>query len=264
MASLTYTLKYKKNTGALFSPSELQDLYFYGVSIRSKDGSLIPQYIWETQIRMAQEELERYLAIKFQRQLITETLSYYRDDYLNNLPILNTSYPVYEVITLVGMLSGVEQIIYPIEWSNCYQGSDGIAPRRISIVPTGSGTSAQTSVALMGVTAQIGIRSLNIVPNYWTVQYITGFDVLHIPYDLLDIVGKWAAIKMFHIAGDLILGAGIASLSLGIDGLSQSISSTSSATNAGYGARIIGYLKDIDNSLKRLRMVYKGINFAVL
>ena len=69
---------------------------------------------------------------------------------------------------------------------------------------------------------------------------------------------------MFNIAGDLILGAGIARQSLSIDGLAQQIDSTSSATNSGYGARIINYNKEIKETLERLQGTYKRINFTVV
>ena len=82
MSSVVLVSKYKKNTDSVLSVKELQDLYLYGVNIQSKDGSNIPTYVWETKIKSAQEELERLLAIRFKRQLITETLTYFRDDYL--------------------------------------------------------------------------------------------------------------------------------------------------------------------------------------
>ena len=265
MSSLNYTVKYKKNTGLVMSPTELRDLYFYGVQIRSKDGSEIPTYVWETQIKSAQDEIEGYLGIRFRRQLITETLTFFRDDYINNLPILNTSLPVVKPVTLVGMLNQQQQVRYPIEWLNSYQSSEdcGFA-RQIHLVPSGSVMSADTNVILVGVMNMYGLRSLPQIPNYWTVQYLTGYCPTKLPYELLDLVGKFAAIKMFHIAGDLILGAGIASQSVSIDGLSQSISSTSSATNAGYGARILGYIKDCKETLARIKGRYRGIYFTVL
>ena len=101
MATLNLVSKYKKNTGLVLSPSELRDLYLYGINLKSKDGSEIPSYVWETKIRSAQSEIEKFLAIKLTRQLITETCSYYRDDYLNNLPIINTGYPVVTPVTLL-------------------------------------------------------------------------------------------------------------------------------------------------------------------
>jgi len=78
------------------------------------------------------------------------------------------------------------------------------------------------------------------------------------------VIGKLAAINIFHQLGDIILGAGIASQSLGIDGLSQSISTTSSATNAGYGARITGYLADLKQARVDLKNKYDGNALTVL
>jgi hypothetical protein len=72
-----------------------------------------------------------------------------------------------------------------------------------------------------------------------------------------------ASMGALNIAGDLIAGAGIATKSLSMDGLSQSISTTASATNAGYGARILQYNKEIDERMKNLRNYYLGIQMVV-
>ena len=72
-----------------------------------------------------------------------------------------------------------------------------------------------------------------------------------------------ASLGPLNIAGDLLGGAGVASQSLSIDGLSQSIATTSSATNAGYGARIINYERQIKDNVKSLRDFYKGIPLRV-
>ena len=118
---------------------------------------------------------------------------------------------------------------------------------------------------LTGILTQIGIQRFENIPDYWNYQYITGFDFEHMPWDLLGVVGKLATFGPLNIAGDLILGsAGIASQSLSIDGLSQSISTTASATNAGYGARLINYQKEIEETVKRVGATYKGYQFVVL
>ena len=77
---------------------------------------------------------------------------------------------------------------------------------------------------------------------------------------LIKAVGLLTAITPLDIAGDLIAGAGIASFSVGVDGLSQSIGTTSSATNAGYGARIISYQKQLKELMHILKAKYKSIN----
>ena len=104
-----------------------------------------------------------------------------------------------------------------------------------------------------------------MIPDYWRIQYITGWDIDQMPMDLINVVGMVASFGPLGIAGDLILGsAGIASQSLSIDGLSQSISTTASATNAGYGARLIQYEKQIKETTGRLKLVYDQPKFMVM
>ena len=262
--NLILTSKYKKNGALIMSPQELRDSYLYGISIKSQDGSEISEATWERKILGAQQELEKFLSIKIQRQLITETLTYHRDDYLNNLPILNTSYLVYKPVTLSGRINDLEQIVYPKEWLSSYTSSDEMMNRRISLIPSGSSTGAATNVLLIGVMAQLGIRSLNLVPNYWTVQYLTGWTPDRIPLDIIDVIGKLAAIQMLHIGGDLVLPPGLSGTSLGIDGLSQSFSTAISQQGGAFSGRIKSYLTDIEVTLQRLERNYKGINFVAL
>ena len=247
------------------TPEELLALYFYGISIKSQDGSTISNDSIAMQIKSSQEEVEKLLDVRLTRKFIEQSTSYYRDDYWNKFPILRMKLPVVKALSLTGFLNGIEQIRYPEHWLNTKKDSEGFYSRTINVIPTGSiNAQSSGSVLLTGITAYYGMTAFNDIPNYFDVQYVSGFSVDQLPNDIVELVGKYAAIKLFHIAGDLILGAGIASISLGLDGLSQSISTTSSATNAGYGARITGYLKDIDAYKKNLRSVYKGITFTAL
>ena len=267
MPQITLISKYKKNTGLVISASEVQELYFYGVTIQSQDGSELSQDSIEFYIRSAQYEIENWLKISFKCKLVDDNGSYYRDDYMQGLPIIKTRYPVNTPLSLTGFYKKVEQINYPASWLSSHYNSDGYFMKRISIVPT-SGSSVGTSqdVILTGITTSYygSLGRYNTLPDYWHYQYVTGFNSKNFPYDLIQVVGQLASIPLFAIAGDLILGAGIASQSLGIDGLSQSISTTSSATNAGYGSRIVEYRKSIDQSLKRIKNIYKGLSFTVL
>lgn len=267
MPQITLTAKYKKNTGLVISSSELTDLYFYGVTIQSKDGSELADETIEFYIRTAQYEIENWLKIKFKCELVDDNGSYYRDDYRNGLPIIKTRYPVNEPLSLTGFYKKIEQINYPKSWLSAHSNSDGYYMKRMSIVPT-SGDVVGTSqdVILTGITTSYygTLGRYNTLPDYWHYQYVTGFSYKNFPYDIIQVVGQLSAIPLLAIAGDLILGAGIASQSLSIDGLSQSISTTSSATNSGYGSRIVEYRKSVDQSLKRIKNIYKGLSFTVL
>jgi hypothetical protein len=82
------------------------------------------------------------------------------------------------------------------------------------------------------------------------------FDVLtqYMMPDLFYQMISWqAAIPILDTAGDLILGAGIASQSASVDSLNTSVASTSSPTNSGYGARIKSYQKQYSEALKRIK-----------
>ena|ERR1035437_7757835 len=263
MPQLEVVAKYKKNTGAVLSPAELRDLYLYGINLKSRDGSDIPVSTWEMKIKSAQQEIEKFLAIKLVRQLFTETLTYFQDDYLFSLPILNTSFPVYKPITVLGKINDIEQIKYPQSWLSSYQSSDEWPTRHISLIPTGSATGA-TSTILMGVMAQLGLRSLSLVPQYWNVQYLTGWTPDKLPMDLVDMVGKLASIQILGIFGDLVLPPGLSGSSLSIDGLSQSLNTPISAQGGAFSGRIKQYTLDIKDTLQRLRLSYTGINFVAL
>jgi hypothetical protein len=264
MPSLTLTAVYEKNKGLIFSPEELFNIYFYGINIQSKDCTELSDETIKFYLRTAQGEIEKSLGIRLFTELISENYDYFRDDYENNFPFIRTSLPVRDTKTLIGRLNGVEQIRYPEQWLAEKFYRSGLPYRQFGVVPNGSVINADADVILTGVSSYYGLRSYPQIPNYWFVQFITGFEPGKVPEELMNIIGMWAAIPILAIAGDLILGAGIASQSLSIDGLSQSISSTSSATNAGYGARIVEYRKTVKESLSRWKRAYSGVRFASL
>lgn len=267
MGQLTLTIKYRKNEGTVVSVAEMWMNYLYGITIQGGDGTSFSDENMRFYILSAQKEIEDFFNLKFVKQLVDiETASYYKDDYWQQFPIVQTHYPVRTPLSLIGMLNKAEQIIFPQNWLTCERDYDGVGKRRMSVVPTGASSArANSDVVLTGLTTQLGFQRFDNIPDYWSVQYITGFDLDKIPFDLINLVGKVASFGPLGIAGDLILGsAGIASMSLGIDGLSQSISTTSSATNAGYGARILQYQKEIEESVKRLKLVYDQIKFMVM
>jgi len=106
-------------------------------------------------------------------------------------------------------------------------------------------------------------RNNRFVPDVFRVDYTAGFEAGKVPADIIDLIGKKASFGPLNIAGDLLGGAGIASQSVSVDGLSQSFNTTSSATNAGYGARLVQYSKEIKELLPMLEKYYKGIRMVV-
>lgn len=260
---LTLDIKYEKNGDAVLSPAELQSLYFYGIVIQDRSGKELEPYVWKHFILAAQKEIEKYLGIKLKKQIIQENLDFYNEEWRawGYLPV---TYPVTKPFRLSGFLGTVKQLEYPHEWLTSRKTSDyETYYRRIFLVPVQGGevSTAGASILYSGVLPSIGLNGWREIPNYWTAVYCTGFNT--IPEDILDVIGKLAAIGIFNIAGDIVLGqAAIANYSLSIDGLSQSIGTTMSAENSAYSARIKMYKDEIKDALNRLRSYYRGIGMT--
>lgn len=266
MPQVSFKIKYKKNEGLIISPEELLALYFYGINITANDGTEMDLETVKFYIKSAQKELESYVQIKLFPTLVSETLGYYRKDYFGTYPSFQTKYPVKQAYTLIGLLNNSAQIIYPSAWFKTHRDDpDGDYAKYVTLVPSGLGAGTATGnaeVILTGVSGQYGFQRHYMIPEYWDMQYLTGYSYDNLPYDIVNVVGKWASIGIFAILGDLIIGAGIASLNLSIDGLSEGISTTSSATNSGFGARIIQYQKEVKETLNRIKGRYRGINLV--
>lgn len=250
----------------VMSPEELLKTYLFGVKIQSSTGEELSTDVYKFYIKAAQEEIETYFNLKLIPQVIRETRDYNYDDYVN-YGYLRMSYPVVQAYEMIGKFGETEQIAYPKEWLSSKKSNEvpGMFYRNLYLIPNQGGYQQgnNSGVVFNGVFgANLLWRSRINIPNYWHIAYLTGFSKM--PTDLLNVIGKLASINLLHIAGDLILGAGIASYSLSLDGLSQSVSSTSSATNAGYGARILGYSDDIKRVLPILESKYRGFSINSL
>jgi hypothetical protein len=263
MPKQTLNIKYSKNTGRVFSADEIRTLYFFGIPITNPEtGEQMSDDVFEFYIDTVQQELEDYLNLKFVKQIYSENRDYAYSDWIQwgHMP---TTFPVVTPLSLQGFLNTTLQIDYPEEWLSSKQSSGNrLYYRKINLVPIhGSANSLSSNVVYTGIAPHVGYFGQNHIPNYWVAEYVTGWD--SIPKNILDVIGKLVSINIFHQLGDIIVGAGIASKSIGIDSLSQSISTTASATNAGYGARILGYLKDLDRTMPQIRNTYNKIQFAV-
>jgi hypothetical protein len=103
------------------------------------------------------------------------------------------------------------------------------------------------------------------VPGVWRFTYKAGFAAGAVPADIKHAVGMSAAIGPLNIAGDLIAGAGIASLSISVPGLSQNVGTSSSAMYSGYGSRVSEYQKELKEMVPNMRRFYgKGTRMVVV
>jgi hypothetical protein len=259
MADFLLTAKYKVNTNKPISAGELKQRHFFGIPVIDTEGNLIADSELEFHINSAIKELETELSIVLPLKVIVETKDFRRENY-QKWGNIKATYPVVCIGSVQGFVGTVRQVIYPQSWLSVQQSNDEVRHRGIHIVPNAQGNTVDYSAAFAGIYPQLGYYGNRDIPNYWQIQYVTGF--LNLPEDLLKVVGMKASIPIFDLLGDIVIGAGIASQSLGLDGLSQSINTTSSAENSAYSARIKSYLSQLKELMPGLKKKYAGIIFT--
>lgn len=253
-------------TDNIMTVNELMNIYLFGVDLTDDNGTPYPAIIYDWSIRYAIDWLQHKLDIRIRPEQITERYDYWRRDYqewvclkLRNSPIIDDLAGV-DLSSLQSDLTRVK-VQWPSNTTVLEFDQRWIQLREdaghINIVPT-AGSFSQIMISAGGALLPLLAEGRDFVPNLFEVTYTAGFRQGQVPRALRELIGKKAAFGPLNVAGDLLGGAGIASQSIGIDGLSQSFSTTSSATNAGYGARLLQYEREIKQDLPALQRYYKG------
>lgn len=243
----------------IISVDQLKTNYLFGLDLTDDAGNEYPNSLYEYFIKSAVSWLEKRLDLPIRVQgIIEEKHDYYREDYKQYIWMKLKQSPVISVEEVRMVLPG-EQVVqtFDSDWIHVQKESG-----QLQLVP-GTGSAGSILLGAAGAYISMIYRNNRFIPDAFRVDYTAGFEN-GVPDDLVDVVGKKASFGPLNIAGDLLGGAGIASQSIGIDGLSQSFNTTSSATNAGYGARLLQYGKEIKEILPMLERFHKGIRLAVV
>jgi len=253
----------------LMGIEELKELYLFGVDLSDDRGNPYPPALFAHYIRSAVDWLEKKLMLPIlPKRFVEECHDYYKPDYNKYIWLKLLSSPVIGVEECKLVLPGEQVVkVFEQDWLHL-QRFDG----QLQMVP-GTGTAGTILLGASGAWLPLIYGNNKFIPDVFRVTYEAGFgrpskpgstskpdpELDNFPANIKHCVGMLASLGPFNIAGDLIVGAGIASTSLGIDGLSQSVSSTASATNAGFGARIIEYQKELKDMIPSLQRYYGKI-----
>jgi hypothetical protein len=259
-------------TDGILTTQELLDYYLFGIDLTNDAGEPYPLALYDWSIRYAISWLEHELDLHLRPTRITdERYDYWRRDYeewaffkLKAQPVIDDLTGA-DLTTLQSDLTRV-RVMFPstdqaLEFDQRWIQIDERSGQ-INIVPT-QGTLAQMLIGSGGGLTALLTTGRDFFPNLFAISYTAGFREGTVPRALRELIGKKASFGPLNIAGDLLGGAGIASQSIGMDGLSQSFNTTSSATNAGYGARLLQYGKEIKEQLETLKRYYRGIQMVV-
>ena len=260
MPTLSFSIKFARNTGLVFSAQEIRQSYLAGIKIPSSISSSVLDFSDEDMemfIRAAQREIENYLNLKLVRKIYSETLQFDNDAW-RFWGYIGTTYPVVCPLRLEGFLNTTKMATYPKDWlSNKRDSDDEEYHRSIYMVPAGNTGAITNSVIFAGILPNLGYLNAGKIPNYWTPTYVSGYH--NIPTDIIQAIGMLAAINLLLIAGSSALGIpGATSTSLSIDGLSQSISASANA----FSDRIKMYNEAFDKKLQMLTGKHRGFMFG--
>lgn len=242
----------------ILSVDELKNHYLFGIDLRDDNGNPFPDSMFEHFIRAAVEKAEQVLDLPLRpRTIVDEAHDFYRQDYKQYIYIKTEHSPVIDVSELRLVLPSNTQVIsFPQDWLKVTHVSG-----TVQVLP-GNGAIGMVAVGSAGMWLPLVSGYTDFIPQIFRISYTAGF-VGRIPQNIVDIVGKLAAFGPLGVAGDLVLGAGIASESIGLDGVNTAVTTTQSATNAGYGARINQYRRELAEEIPNVRMYWKGLRFVV-
>lgn len=261
--TLSFSVSYNVDSELLLSVEEYLSNYMTDIPLRGLGGERMTSRAVESKIRLATEQLEGILNLKIPMQRIEEQKDFERE-YFVHWGFIHLNYPVVEVNSLTGKLNYTHQIEYPSGWINTKRELSKI--RNIYLIPSqndSNGASNNMKTATFnGNSLLYGFSNSNYIPNYWHIDYISGFD--KVPSDIVDAACKFASMQILAILGDVSFGAGIASKSISMDGLSQSINTTQSAENSLYSARVRQFQRELKDEIQYLKNKYRGIQFTSL
>ena len=244
------------------TPAYLKDRYLFGIDLTNDDGTSYPDALFSTAINSATSIIESELDIVLTGlQTFDERYDVDPGGYESYFLISLDKRPVRELVQTSLQYGGFDK--HPLPNSFVHITSPEHGQVQFIAGPDfynsfGTGHTPHLVPGFMG--------GNTYVPAYLRFEYKAGFDGTTYPYpeDILDLICLVASMLPLDTAGDLIVGAGIASKSISMDGLSTSINTTSSATNAGYGARMISYRKRLEAQLKNVKRKYRAHNFAAI
>lgn len=241
---------------AIITVQEFRDIYLWGQdsAFIAENGAQQPEYAYVHNIRYGMSKVEKALGVRLLPKKFVELEDYSREHFSRSewLTIFLNEFPVIDVESLKLKLPGGEDFEYPASWLRVEKDSGALY-----VVPSAVTLLHQTPL----------LHRHKFIPGGLEVTYYAGFMpetyMTHENASLKEVVGKEASMGPLNVGGDLVGGAGLAGSSLSLDGLSQSITTTNSSTNAGFGARLIQYEKELKETYKKLLPYYRGLRIRV-
>ncbi|AHZ09517.1 tail fiber protein [Bacillus phage CAM003] len=234
----------------------------------------MPDAFYEASLEKAIAQVEKMLDIVILPRYNGEHHDYYRNDFESFMFIRTRQRPVLQMEKVTLEYGGGTVFNYPTKWWRVYK-LEGQLEMLPTLMLSEQGQSLNLAQVYSGYPMIAGIPNLvgnNYAPQMFHVEYVAGMlppkrrgvsREYEMPADLWTLVIKVALKEILQQWGRLIVGAGIASMSVNIDGISQSIDTTQSAMYGGASADIMQLDRDIEDLVRGLKSFY-GINLGII
>ena len=247
----------------------------FGVVVTDpRTGEHLPDSFYNAKLESAISTVEKMLDVIILPRVLREHHDYYRNDFESFMYIHTHQKPILQVEDVRLEYGGSMVFKYPTSWWKVYNlaGHIEMLPNMMMSGDQGSLNLAQAYSGypmIAGIPYTVGN---NYAPQLFEITYVGGMlppqrRGVTQPYemhpDLWNLIIKVALKEVFQQWGRLIVGAGIANMSISIDGVSQSIDTTQSAMYGGASADIAQLDKDISDHVKTLKAYY-GNNLGLI
>lgn len=237
---------------------DLIDNHFQGIDLATYDGTPFSRSFLVSSLNSAIDRAEMMFDICISPRDIKGELHDFEGNSLFDSYQYTPLYkrPVREIKSMTYLMGNQRILEIPKKWIQLDKRMGDV-----TIFPT-AGSVNYINPAIGAAVPYFMTRSY--MPMAVSIDYSAGMELKDIPHNLLDWIYKYAAITIFEVWGDQIIGAGIASSSVSIDGLSQSIGTTQSAMYGGASARILEYRKDLEELTPIIRKHFARFDSVVL
>jgi len=244
---------------SLITPEQLKSRYLFGIDLSDPvSGEEIPKDTIQHAINTSVSFLEHELDILITPREIQENFDYRAVDYIDFNILKLKKKPVSEVTELKAQFpNSIDLVDYPKEWFVVEKESG-----QLQLSPV-EGSFSGLIVTQGGSYLPLIYGTRDYWPHLFKVTYRAGFDSDCIPIVINDMIGMQAAIHLFEILGDIVLGPGVASESVNLDGAGVSKGTTASAMFHAFSARVESYRKKLEKYTMAVKQHYRGIPFVV-
>lgn len=242
----------------------------FGIDVTDpRNGKHLPDAFYKSKIESAIAMVEKDLNIVVLPRVLNEHHDFYSNDFNSHMYLHTFQRPILQVEKVVLEYGGSMVFNYPTKWWRVYnmEGHIQMLPTMMLSGEQGSLNLAQVYSGypmIAGIPHTVGSQH---APQMFHLQYVAGMlpptrrgvtQPHEMHPDLWNLIVKIALKEVFQQWGRLIIGAGIANMSINIDGVSQSIDTTQSAMYGGAYADITQLDRDILELKSSLKSYYGG------